>query len=273
MNEAKISIIGGGLSAIYSYWGCLDADYDPSEIEVLYTDMSVPIGAVFMYESPIPWQPQIVMSALLGTCDGYSLNQWDCLVETSAHRRFQNGKLQYVNEYLYMLDDLLVTLWGMIPRKSNVGFLEGEQVYALKERREAVICTFPARSLRQRYAEKGYFTKIPIYHNQSTANNHVVLYNGANLAPWVRQTVVPGKIFTEYAALSDISRIMSYEEERGNGGGKIQLLPDLLPETPPLSWDERIEDNLFSVGRVACFTPGYLSHQARRDTAEFLGGL
>lgn len=273
MKEPKITIIGGGLAAIYSFWGCVDAGYDNTEIEVLYTNFTTPIGAIFMYEAPIPWRTTEVTSVLLGTCDGYAENQWEEVRETSAHKRFRNGDFPVVTEQLYSFSEMMTTLWGMIPKKGQTEFLLEDDLEAIKKKREAVICTFPNLKTQLRYRECGYLGGIPVHYARKEAHNHVVVYNGTWSIPWVRETIVPGYIFTEYAMTTSVDGIMRYESQRGNVDGKVKLVPDLYPSTPPLEWDERREGNLFRVGRLASFTPGYLSHSARQDTERFLRQL
>jgi hypothetical protein len=273
MKDPAITIIGGGLSALYSYWGCLDADYKPDDIEVLYTSRNAPVGAIFMYESPIPWQYTDVTSILFGTCDGYSQNQWGKVRKTSAHTRFRNGDFPIITEQLYMLEEMLVTLWGMIPRKREIEYITDAQISSYKPARKAIVCTFPNPELMVEYKKNGFFEPIPIYANSIISDKHIVIYNGDRSIPWVRQTIVPGKIFTEYPFMTSPEFVLSYEAMRSNAGGKINLIPDLTPDSPPLAWEDRIEDNIFRVGRLSCFTPGYLSHQARRETTKFLGAL
>jgi hypothetical protein len=273
VDDPKVSIIGSGLSAIYSYWGCLDAGYKPHEIEVLYIARNLPVGAVFMYESPIPWQHTDVTSILFGTCDGYAIQQWGEVRKTSAHTRFRNGDFPVVTEQLYILEEMSVTLWGMILRKGEVEFLTEDQINFFKAHRKAVICTFPNKDRRFQYKERGFLEYIPIYSNSIVSNKHIVIYNGDVTIPWVRQTISNKNIYTEYPCLSGSDNILTYEAKRGNTGGKLSLITDLNPNSPPLEWGERTEDNLFRVGRLSCFTPGYLSHMARRETCRFLREL
>jgi hypothetical protein len=269
--DPEITIIGGGLSAIYAYWGCIDAGYEHSQIEVLASKFALPIGAIFMYESPIPWPSTPITSILLGTADVYSMNQWQKIVQTSAHTRFAQYKI--VSDSLYIYEEMASVLWGQIPGLHYSHPVSQTDLDDLKKQRKAVICTFPNATYKQGYAEKGYLLNFPIHISQINTDKHVVLYNGLNTIPWIRQTIVPGHIYTEYPTHIHGPTITQYEENRGNGDGNIHFAPDLMPNTPPLSWHERKEDNLLRVGRLAIFKPGYLSHEARRDTARFLGEL
>jgi len=267
--EPDITIIGGGLSAIYAYWGCRDAGYEADQIEVLASKMTLPIGAIFMYESPIPWIATPITSILLGTADLYSMNQWTKVVKTSAHTRFNNSQ-KTVTDYLYMYEEMATTLWGMMPGLRESKPLSAREIEQLKKERKAVICTFANTEYRQGYAEKGYIINFPIYISRVETDKHIVLYNGLNTIPWVRQTMVPGHQYTEYPNHIIGPTITQYENNRGNADGQIHFAPDLMPNTPPLAWHERIEDNLLRVGRLAAFKTGYLSHHARMDTKRFL---
>jgi len=273
LDEPKVTIIGGGLSAIYSFWGCIDAGYQPSEIQVLHNDISKPAGAVFMYYSPINWPPKYVTSLLLGTCDQYAMNQWGEVRQTSANHRFRNDEIDLVIEELFFPDEMMITLWGMIPRKAECPMLTEADLTAFKKKRDAVICTYANEDQRQERRSKGHLTTFPIHSNRSDNHDFVVLYNGMSTIPWVRQTVTPGWIHTEYAKGTDQEQILRYEFERGNRNGKFSFAPDMHPDCPPVDWDDRREGNLFRVGRFASYTPGYLSHQARGDTAKFLAEL
>jgi hypothetical protein len=270
--EPDITIIGGGLSAIYAYWGCIDAGYNPDQIEVLANKMALPIGAIFLYESPIPWVATPITSILLGTADLYSINQWTKIVPTSAHTRFTNSQ-KTVTDYLYMYEEMATVLWGMMPGLRNSAPISPVDLEQLKDIRKAVICTFPNPNIKQGYAEKGYLINFPIYINKVETDKHVVIYNGLNTIPWVRQTMVPGHQYTEYPNHAFGATIMAYEKSRGNENGDVYFAPDLMPNTPPLTWGERREDNLLRVGRLAVFQTGYLSHQARKETQKFLMGL
>jgi hypothetical protein len=274
MSEPEITIVGGGLSAIYAYWGCIDAGYLPQEIEVLYTSRNLPVGAVFMYESPILWPTTDITSILLGTCDQYAINQWGQRRLTSAHRRFRNGQEPSVIEPLYMLEEMRSTLWDLIPRKQQTPLLLSNELQDLKKWRKAVICTFANERYSKSYKDQKYVIPLPIYANTIYNNKHIVLYNGLENIPWVRRTLIPGKIFSEYPTWAEEFMILHYEEtECANRDGKLHYVPDLNPDCPALSWNESIEDNLLRVGRFARFSPGYLSHQARADTTRFLGEL
>jgi len=272
MNEPDITIIGGGLSAIYAYFGCLDAGYNADQIEVLASKMALPIGAIFMYESPIPWVATPITSILLGTADVYSVNQWTKVVKTSAHNRFGNSQ-KTVTDYLYMYEEMATTLWGMMPSLRESKPLSPTDIEELKHERKAVICTFANPTTKQGYADKGYLINFPIYINKVETDKHIVVYNGLNTIPWVRQTMVPGHQYTEYPNHVFSIAVATYENNRGNGDGQIHFAPDLMPNTPPLTWDERIENNLLRVGRLAAFETGYLSHKARRETSRFLQEL
>lgn len=272
-DEPKVSIIGGGLSAIYAYWGALDAGYSPLEVQVLHNNLTKPVGAVFMYQSPINWPTKRVTSTLIGTCDNYAINQWGRIVQTSAHKRFHDGRKPTVSERLYFPDEMMITLWGMIPRKAECPLLDSSDFAKLKKKRDAVICTFANADKRSEYQQRGFFEVFPVYSNRTDNTDFVILYNGTTVIPWVRQTVTPNWIHTEYAAGTDRERILRYEAERGNRNGTITMAPDFHPETPPLVWEDRIEGNLFRVGRFASYIPGYLSHQARAETRRFLSNL
>jgi len=272
-DEPKVTIVGGGLSAIYAFWGCIDAGYKPHQVQVLHNTISTPAGAVFMYSTPIPWPHKKVTSVLLGTCDGYSENQWDDIRPTSAHKRFRDGAINSVTEKLYLPEELLITLWGMIPRKAEVPMMNDSDFHSLKKKRDAVICTFSNPQQMQDRRTQGFLSSFPVYSNRSDNQDYGVLYNGLKSVPWVRQTVTPGWIHTEYAHLTSQEAILRYEHDRGNRNGKFTMAPDLHPDCPPVDWADRREGNLFRVGRFACYIPGYLSHQARGDTAKFLAKL
>lgn len=268
--QPKISIIGGGLSAIYSYFGCLDAGYQPPDIEVVYSNRANPIGAVFMYETPFPWPVTNVVSVLMGTPDQYSMNQWGQVKKTSAHKRFTQSPA--VVEQLFIYEEMKTTLWGMIPNKMESPMLSDSYISDLKKRRKAVIATFANPERKREYTANHYVIPLPVYTNKITTDKHIVLYNGLSDVPWVRQTISMGKIFVEYPShySDNPTFIMMNEASRDNKGGEFNIISDLHPNCPDLEWNERIEDNLFRVGRFAAFMPGYLSHQARQETARFL---
>lgn len=270
MMEPEITIIGGGLSAIYAYWGCLDAGFDPEEIEVLASKMALPIGAIFLYESPIPWKSTPITSILLGTADLYSINQWTKIVKTSAHARFEREKI--VQDNLYLYEEMCTVLWGLIPGLHSSRPLSPVDLEELKQERRAVICTFPNPTYKAGYAEKGYLINFPIFIGETQTDKHIVVYNGLSTMPWVRQTIVPGHTYTEYPFHLSDQVITRYEENRNNEGN-IHFASDLMPNTPPLSWNERKEDNLLRVGRLAVFKTGYLAHEARQDVVRFLGEI
>jgi hypothetical protein len=201
------------------------------------------------------------------------MNQWGKIVQTSAHRRFRNGEDTSVVEYLHLPEEMLTTLWGMIPFKSECPMLTAADFERLKKTRDAVICTFANPEKRAEYKEKGFLTSFPIYSNRSDNQDYVVIYNGLSHVPWVRQTVTPGWIHTEYASKDSKNDILRYEVGRGNQNGTITTAPDFVQDTPPLEWEERIEGNLFRVGRMATYIPGYLSSLARSETKKFLEEL
>jgi len=268
----KISIIGGGLSSIFAFWGCLDANYQPEEIEIIYTSRANPIGAVFMYETPIPWPPTHVVSVLIGTPDQYAINQWAQKRKTSAHKRFQQAPA--VSEQLYLYEEMKTILWSLIPRKRESQMLSNEYIDDLKRNRVAVIATFSNQERKREYMQKNWAIQIPIYVNTINSDKHVVYYNGFEHIPWIRQTISQGMSYTEYPSrITDPTFIMSYEAQRDSKDGNVRLTPDLHPDCPDLEWGERVEGNLFRVGRFAAFSPGYLSHMARQETTRFLKNL
>lgn len=272
-DNPQITIVGGGLSAIYAYWGCLDAGYTVHDIQVLRKDTGVAGGAIFMYETPIPWPSTKVTSILFGTCDQYAINQWGIICETSVNKRFANGKRDEIMEYMVIPDEILPTLWGMIPHLAECPTLQQEDFDRLKRNRKAVICCFANQEEKKKRQKEGFLTFFPVYNNYAFHSECSVIYNGLPYIPWIRQTMFPNKIFVEYASGTNHNQIMNYEHNRGNKDGLIRMLPDILPDCPPLTVEERTEDNLFRVGRYAAFQPGYLSYQVRDEVSKFLGGL
>jgi hypothetical protein len=272
-DKPKISIIGGGLSAIYSFWGCIDAGYTPKEIEVIHSGQSKMPGAIFLYQCPIPWKSIPVNSILLGTAEGYAFKQWgDASVKTSAHERF-NRSDSLVTEFLYDVTEVLPTLWGMIPNICIEENLSPEDILHLKNHRQAVICTFPDPSVRSEYAKRGFLLQIPVYSKTFQATNYVVIYNGLEEVPWVRQTIMPGRLYVEYPQNAKAENIITYESTRDPVRGSMSLVPDLEPNCPSISFFDRREGNLFRVGRQAAFEPGYLSYEARGEVEAFLNAL
>lgn len=275
MKEPKIYIVGGGLSAVYSYFGALKSGYKPEEVEVLVGSKTPLAGAVFMYSSPIPWTSVLVNNILLGSCDNYSMKQWGSLQQTSAHKRFYNGALDTVLEKLYDPADLYPALWGLISRVAIIGSLDEDDVAMLQKRAKAVICTFPDPEVRSSLNPDN-FAKIPIYESipEVPSINHIVIYNGLLEVPWIRKTLMPGRCFTEYPHTTSPSDIARWEDRRTiYEFGKLHFRPDIHPLTIPLRWEERCSGNLLRVGRQAIFDPKYLSHQAQEDTERFLREL
>ena len=272
-SKVKVSIIGGGLSALQSYWGCLDAGYSYEEVEILYTAKENPVGAIFMYEAPISWVPTPVTSILLGTCEGYAINQWGHIRPTSVNQRFKEGNQPIIVEQLYIFDEMRSTLWGMIPKKYHIAPMDADKLEKLKQERDAVIATFASQDSKEIYRDLGFLVNLPVHVNAFTSSKHMVFYNGLKSVPWVRQTILSNRIYTEYAIHTPPSDIMRYETDRDNKGGEVTYSMDLHPDCQALSWEKRIEGNLLRVGRFACFMPGYLSHTARRETKRFLEEL
>lgn len=271
MEDPRITILGGGLSALYSFFGCLEAGYSPEDIEIVTSDTPIPVGAVFLYRSPITWEPVQVINILLGTCDGYARKQWGTVNrKTSAHKRFQGGSVTSVSEPLFDPEGLLQTLWGMVPRITRAGFLSEAQIDQYKRNRQAVICTFPHPLQRKRYQEERYLVRIPIFCDSVQSAGYHVVYNGLAHVPWVRQTLMPGRVSVEYPHNFDPREVLEIEQRRWSSHGRISFSNDLLPDTSALSWEERIEGNLLRVGRIACFDPKYLSFMAMDDTLHFL---
>jgi hypothetical protein len=271
MEDIKISIIGGGLSAIYSYFGCIEAGYEPHEIEILHNGFSKLPGAIFMYESPIPWMPHLVLNVLLGTCEDYAYKQWgNYKVKTSAHIRFSNGQHPKAEEYLYDPHELLPTLWGMMLNLRQVEPLDDKEIKNLKKQRKAVICTFSSKEHRKFYQENGYLQLIPVYSTLNDLTIYNVIYNGMQHIPWIRQTIMPGRTYVEYPHGINVDKIGEYEFGRDNDGGTLSLVPDLTPDCPPLLAEQFCEDNLIRVGRFAVYDPKYLSHFATEYVATFL---
>lgn len=275
MKDPKIYIVGGGLSAIYAYFGALKSGYKPEEVEVM-TNSTIPLaGAVFMYSSPIPWVECIITNILLGDCDTYSLKQWGTIQNTSAHKRFYNGATRSVQEKLYDPASLYPALWSMISRVHRIGALDEDDIQMLCKRGKAVICTFADPEIRMSINPDN-FVKIPIVqtYGDSTISDRVVIYNGIADIPWIRKTMMPGRSSTEYPHTAQPDEIMKWEDLRGAGtSGKLMLRPDIHPMTIPLSWEDRCRGNLLRVGRQAIFDPRYLSHQAGEDAERFLREL
>ena len=273
-SQVKVIIIGGGLSAIYSFWGAIDAGYTAEEIQVITPNKFINPGAIFMYKSPIPWSPVAVNSILLGTPEGYALKQWgDPEVETSVNRRFKDVK-DYVTEYLYDPEQLSVTLWGLIPLTTKIdSFLPPEYIKILASQTDAVICTFSDRETRAEYIDNNTLSTFPVYSTKCSDNTYNVIYNGLGYVPWIRQTTMSGRMFVEYPRGTDPQMISDYELYRDNGGGTITNVPDLAPNSKVLTALDRTNVNIFRVGRFSAFDPKYLSHQAQEETYLFLRSL
>lgn len=267
-------IIGGGLSAIYSFWGAIDAGYDPTEIQIVTPDKYINPGAVFMYKSPIPWSPVAVNSILLGSAEGYAEKQWgDPDIETSVNTRFKGVK-DYVTEYLYDPEDLSVTLWGLIPWLVKIDdLLPPQYIDHLSSELDAVICTFSDRETRVKYIDEGTLATFPVYSTKCPGNTYNVIYNGLKYVPWIRQTIMNGKMYVEYPRGTNPQDISNYELYRDNGGGMITNVPDLSPNSKILSSLDRQQGNILRVGRFSSFNPKYLSHHAQEEVYLFLRSL
>lgn len=271
----KIAIVGGGLSALYSFFGAIDAGYFPHEIDVMVAGKSPRLGSIFMYTSPVLWKKVDVHNILWGTCPGYSHKQWkDPSIKTSAHTRFQNGEKDLVIEELYDPEGLYQTLWSRIPVIKKISVLTEADIERMKNQYKAVICTFPSFDVKQDYQK--YIVNIPITFRRDSFFSplYAVIYNGLPEVPWIRKTTMPGRIYTEYPSDFSEDIIMKFEELRDPREIlEIARVPDLKPDTPPLSQEERVSDNLLRVGRQAVFDRKYLSHYAQIDTKKFLEKL
>jgi hypothetical protein len=268
--QERVAILGGGLSSLYAYWGCLDAGISPGNIELMVHERIEPAGAVFMYQCPIPLFPSELLSILIGSCDNYSVKQWKENRRTSAHERFMEGTQKEVGEPIWDPTTVIPILWSLIPNVRRVGLFTPEDLTTISMSYGAVICTFPNKETREDYKRNGYIVSIPIYSRDIASQDYICIYNGDLNIPWVRQTIVPGRSYTEYPFYTDQKFVEQYEDFRGNGGGEIKHSIDLKPDTPGLSDAECTENNLFRVGRLAMFRRGYLSHMARYDVAKFV---
>jgi hypothetical protein len=278
MSDGKVAIVGGGLSAIYAFYGAQDAGYKPADIEMLVSGFSSKLGAVFMYHSPIMWKPAQVDNILLGTCDIYEEKQWGSIAsETSAHRRFLGGTRVKVTEFLFDWEGLYQTLWDLVPVVRRTGILSPKDLRDLKKTYKAVICTFSHPNVKQEYLEKNLILPIPISFESTQQSSPIyeVIYNGLPNVPWVRKTIMPGRTYTEYPNGMTARDVEDYEIARSPEGisRKVSMVPDIHPRSFGLTWEDRKENNLFRVGRQAIFSPKYLSHEAREDTRKFLEEL
>lgn len=271
--QEKIAIVGGGMSAIYAYWGCLDAGVPAGNIEIMTHERIHPAGAMFMYECPIDLYPEELLSILVGDCDIYARKQWQTEDSTSAHKRFDNGNIRQVGEPIWDPNTVLPILWSLIPNIRKIGLLSPGDLDLLQQSYKAVICTFPDREIRETYNAEGWIVFIPVYRNSLPGTHYACIYNGLQEIPWVRQTIVPGSIYTEYPHYVDEAFIREFEDYRGNDGGNVRRLLDLKPGTPPLDDDEIRDGNLLRVGRLATFRRSALSHSARYEVREFLENL
>lgn len=270
--DGNIAIIGGGLAAIYSYWGCIYAGYHPQDIAVFTANNGNKQGAVFMYLSMIPFPSVIVTSILAGTCDLYGEKQWAMGKRlTSAHRRFNNGDSPIVVESLIDPDEVVNTIWSTIPNITRSSNFTEEKIAAFKKKYKAVICTFANSARTMEYRNE--LVTFPISECTNSGTNYMVIYNGEPWIPWVRQTLKPGKIYTEYPYYMEFEDVRNYESDRGIWSGSVFTAKDIKPGTDPLTTEERREDNLLRVGRMATFDRGYLAHQAAKEVAAFLETL
>jgi hypothetical protein len=268
MPEVKVSIVGGGPSAVYAYFGAIDAGYTKSEIEVLAPGFTQPPGAFWLRDSPIPWPMVSIRSILFGKAEVYSLKQWGYARPTSAEERFADSPT--VEEFGFNPYTLLPTLWSVLP-VVKCSTLSEREIEDLKCKREAVIQTFPIEGkLPEQF-------RFPVYCNKADSIDFVCIYNGGTQSAWVRQTLMPGKVFVEYpselwATDSHLwaDKIVDIENDRWGPGGVVRLAPDLHPETVPLTWQERIDGNRFLVGRFATKNRKSLSHESRVEVTQFL---
>lgn len=270
--DGNIAIIGGGLAAVYSYWACIQKGYHPQDVAVFRSDNGNSTGAVFMYTSPIPFPSVQVTSILTGTCDMYGEKQWAMGKRlTSAHKRFNEGNTPVVVETLLDPDNVLPVIWSLIPNVTKTAFFSVDRIGEMKKKYKAVICTFPNTSILK--DRRNDIVNFPITTTNHVSVDYTVIYNGEPWIPWVRQTVKPSKIHTEYPYYMEFEDVRAYEASRGIWSGNVFTAKDLKPGTDPLFPDERREDNLLRVGRMATFDRGYLSHQALDDVKEFLETL
>lgn len=271
--KGKVLILGAGPSAVFSYFGCLDAGVPWYEVRIEAESFSQPPGAFWLRESPIPWEKINIPITLVGSKEGYSWKQWGMEVETSADSYFpggvnsnnSHGRMAF--EWGYDPTILLPTLYSMMPVRVGIRH-NSDSLRDLCSKFEAVIITFPLDRSKP-------IIKVPVLHFPEIRSSFSCVYGGLESIPWVRQTTSPSGLFQEYPYYTEEKEMEEFRIEQERIQGKYSTyrrIVELPLGTEPLQGNDlRPYPNCLMVGRMATRNRKTLSHDARNQVRDFLG--
>lgn len=275
----KVAILGGGLSAAFSWRACLDSGITPD----VYADrLFVPPGG-FVY---VHWLPKSVNNRSLwekikvvahGSERTYTSKMWGTGKYIPSSFPAEPMETRGVNPLT-----AAKVLWGgkalVLPRL-QLGKLQNDQLARLVKSYDIVIQTFSLRNMPLEY-------HTPIWVIPHKCSTNAVLYNGSydsiegdgddddETSFWTRKSLLFNFLSYEFppVLMDDKSYIA---EKFGKGLGKTAKLW-YAPEIPPVEISDktRIEEycdgNILYVGRWATGRRKFLSHEAYNRVRSFL---
>lgn len=247
-----IAILGTGSSALFSIMACNDRGLAPS---VFGKQSSFPAGAFYYHWLPAYYERWLPMYPInytyIGTEEGYIQKQWGNVKCETSFGKYDFEKGFNPAEVLDLFKEL-----GIYELISDRELLTGD-IFNLCEEYKAVICTFPLAEteITIKPIQRPVTIEIP-----KNPENNRITYCGSYEFPWVRQSILFGKKYTEYAKIEHVPDDMHHVKI-------ADIHPDAVAQFP------LIPTNLHFIGRYAEYNRKRLAHEAYSMTEEILDAI
>ncbi|KKN66960.1 hypothetical protein LCGC14_0466400 [marine sediment metagenome] len=260
MTNLKVAILGGGISAAYINYACLEVGIKPFVISKAKTGASA--GCFWLH-----WIPKSLFKkglkyeriylSSIGTEENYVKKQWGNVRVTDESSSFPvQAEIVYGYDPAYILP----FLWQDTDVASS-GNISDARAYDLTLEYDIVFKTFPNTCDIKQHQK--YLCTFPVVtYIDSNLLQNLVMYNGIENDELVRFSVLFRRAHYEFLHLKVI-------EPHQYKYGKLGTMTDIHPMSPPLM-SELYASNLYLIGRYAQFKRRMLAHEAYDEATKIL---
>lgn len=279
MNNPKVLIIGGGLPALYAYFGARAAGYGYREIEVRANEVIKPQDVYYL--EPIPGtgmdtQKDTVRIQIDGTADQYMANMWGAPYVSNL-RRYNVPQVEYAIDPAQWFK----RLWGFVNFKSDPHAFTPKRIEDLSTRFDYVIQTIGNSDHHINLINRYLFPLWIGEYDRSKVTGSHIYYNGQAQPSdqyYLKVNILFGRmsvLFPKQYRPPNLGKQMveTFKQFGVRGIGRFISYPDLRPDQDtPVNRILGAKDNILLTGKWAALDRTARPIDSYHETLLFLKG-
>ena len=275
--EIFLSVLGNGWNSIYAYFGAIESGLTPQQVELVSIDSIKTVDLDFLESAPISEvSPVEVSFQLIGEITTFFEKMWGSPeIETDALRIFSGGTSKYVDIKLYNPNTVKRKVLKTIPNQRALEDINESAVIKYAKTRKMVICTFPRTEIANAFRKHGFLIDFTVsISGTSKDEGNLVVYNGKNTVPWLRQIFRNRQVYTLYPYNLTTDQIIQLETDSGRPNPTIRKITEVHPNAPLYTKLPNNEPyNLIRIGKESLLDRAWKPHNARTEVSLFIDYL